>query len=95
MDPRRHPFLLNILYGLLMLLPQGTSFKALSTRLQSVSTLGMFDFMPSREDAVDVSTEDDGTRRTIDIGSLYARFVETQAKHAEHQRCGRRHDLFC
>jgi vacuole morphology and inheritance protein 14 len=46
LEPERHPHLFKSLYGLLMLLPQGSAFETLRTRLNSVSTLGMLQLIP-------------------------------------------------
>ena len=77
--------MLKILYGLLMLLPQGHAFKTLSTRLQSVATLGMLQFVPDHTlDASRQPLEDEG--KDIDIDALSERFIDIQSKHAALQR---------
>lgn len=45
MEPHKYPDLIRSLYGLLMILPQSTSFKLLKRRLNCASRIASFDFL--------------------------------------------------
>ncbi|KTW29180.1 hypothetical protein T552_01137 [Pneumocystis carinii B80] len=44
LEPDKYPYLYKCLYGLLMLLPQSSAFSTLKNRLNSVSSIGLFQF---------------------------------------------------
>ncbi|KAG5513603.1 hypothetical protein PMAC_001035 [Pneumocystis sp. 'macacae'] len=44
LEPDKYPYLYKCLYGLLMLLPQSSAFSTLNNRLNSVSSIGLFQF---------------------------------------------------
>ena len=78
LEPTRYPYLLKSLYGLLMLLPCGsTAFSTLSTRLKMVPAPGL---LPA--------TDERGGRRdakcAVDFDGLLAHFQEVTT-----QRIGR------
>ena len=45
LEPHKYPDLVRSLYGLLMILPQSTSFKLLKRRLNCASRIASFDFL--------------------------------------------------
>ncbi|KAG5439958.1 hypothetical protein PCANB_000240 [Pneumocystis canis] len=45
LEPDKYPYLYKCLYGLLMLLPQSSAFSTLKNRLNSVSSIGIFQFL--------------------------------------------------
>ncbi|KAG1838208.1 vacuolar protein 14 C-terminal Fig4-binding domain-containing protein [Suillus subalutaceus] len=46
LEPERYPYLFKCLYGLLMLLPQSTSFVSLHSRLNGVNSAGFLHIAP-------------------------------------------------
>ena len=55
LEPERYPFLFKSLYGLLMLLPQGSAFETLRTRLNSITTLGILQLIPKVYETLSLS----------------------------------------
>lgn len=79
LEPQRHPFLLKVLYGLLMLLPQTTAFNSLRIRLQSVSTLGLIHSFPTSKYAKSTSSQE--FVKELDCEGLLRQYREIKAKH--------------
>lgn len=50
LEPERYPFLFKSLYGLLMLLPQTKAFETLRNRINCVSSLGILQLIPKKQD---------------------------------------------
>jgi len=79
LEPQRHPFLLKVLYGLLMLLPQSTAFNSLRVRLQSVSTLGLLQSFPTSKYAKSTSSQE--FVKELNSESLLRQFQDFRSKH--------------
>eukprot|EP01117_Protostelium_nocturnum_P008191 TRINITY_DN2920_c0_g1_i1.p1 TRINITY_DN2920_c0_g1~~TRINITY_DN2920_c0_g1_i1.p1 ORF type:complete len:747 (-),score=254.35 TRINITY_DN2920_c0_g1_i1:4-2244(-) len=75
--PADFPYLFQTLYGLLMLLPQGTAFECLKNRLNSVSSLGTFHLIPKNEAVVKESS------LGIPFEELIDHFTKTQTRQAQ------------
>ena len=46
LEPEEHPYLFKCLYGLLMIIPQSSSFHILSNRLNSIAPLALLEILP-------------------------------------------------
>merc|ERR1712228_100909 len=80
LEPYKNPYLLKIMYGLLMLLPQNNAFNSLRIRLQSASSFGLLqdeneNIKNVRDMAVKINNKKD-----IDIDTLFDKFVNIQNK---------------
>ena len=105
LDPHRYPFLLKVLYGLLMLLPQSTAFNSLRVRLQSVSALGLLQSVPTRYESdsgvflsvcskyVKSKTPDE-LGNTLDLQALLTQFVNVQARQRAHESSSKSEDKY-
>lgn len=51
LEPDKYPYLYKCLYGLLMLLPQSSAFSILKNRLNSVSSIGFFQFFSKQNNS--------------------------------------------
>ncbi|EMR11827.1 hypothetical protein PNEG_00251 [Pneumocystis murina B123] len=51
LEPDKYPYLYKCLYGLLMLLPQSSAFSTLKNRLNSVSSIGLFQFFSKQNNS--------------------------------------------
>jgi vacuole morphology and inheritance protein 14 len=50
LEPQKYPFLLKTLYGILMILPQTSSYNKLSNRLSCVTSLSNLNFKKNLND---------------------------------------------
>jgi len=83
LEPYRNPYLLKIMYGLLMLLPQNNAFNSLRIRLQSASSFGLL-----QDENVNIKMANSGrtdvrkaaASKDIDIEKLFRQFVSVQDK---------------
>ena len=85
LEPHKHPYLLKIMYGLLMLLPQNNAFNSLRIRLQSATSFGLLDCIPDnserKEDSnVSSNKTGKGAKGKFDMNteSLFDQFVNVQ-----------------
>lgn len=70
LEPHKYPYLLKIMYGLLMLLPQNTAFNSLRIRLQSASSFGLL-----QNCRIPLSFK---SKQKFDIHVLFDQFVRVQ-----------------
>eukprot|EP01083_Nonionella_stella_P017611 49257_1 len=75
LEPYKNPYLLKILYGLLMLLPQNNAFSSLRIRLQAASSFGLL-----QDENVNVNRKQhkDKGKKSINIEKLFQKFVQVQ-----------------
>eukprot|EP01094_Clydonella_sp_ATCC50884_P026543 TRINITY_DN7317_c0_g1_i1.p1 TRINITY_DN7317_c0_g1~~TRINITY_DN7317_c0_g1_i1.p1 ORF type:complete len:692 (-),score=190.76 TRINITY_DN7317_c0_g1_i1:141-2159(-) len=77
LEPEKYPFLFKALYGLLMLLPQGTAFETLRSRLNCVSTLGVLQLIPKEApDNFQLLAH-----RDMNFSELLSHFLKVQETH--------------
>merc|ERR1712129_307296 len=74
-----NPYLLKIMYGLLMLLPQNNAFNSLRIRLQSASSFGLLQDENMHIKNVRMGKEKK-KKKEIDIDALFDKFVNIQNK---------------
>merc|ERR1712113_1266902 len=73
LEPYKNPYLLKIMYGLLMLLPQNNAFNSLRIRLQSASSFGLLQDNENGKSMKNIRKGDD-----INIDKLFEKFVNVQ-----------------
>lgn len=78
LEPKKHPDLLKTLYGLLMILPQSSSYKKLSKRLESVASLTLLQSM-SEINQKNETTETKEFNQSSEV--LLKHFIQIQSKH--------------
>eukprot|EP00039_Didymoeca_costata_P005784 m.84543 g.84543 ORF g.84543 m.84543 type:complete len:714 (-) comp12972_c0_seq1:1852-3993(-) len=79
LEPRRHPYLIKALYGILMLLPQSSAFHTLKNRLDCIPTI-----INSLQDIDNPPKEKNVEARTrINFENLSQHFDEVHALHVE------------
>ncbi len=91
LEPYRNPYLLKIMYGLLMLLPQNNAFNSLRIRLQAASSFGLLqdDNLNIKVDAASNTTTaaaaaaKEKKKKNVDIDKLFRQFVSVQDKFKE------------
>eukprot|EP01083_Nonionella_stella_P286811 976219_1 len=81
LEPQRHPFLLKILYGILMLLPQSSSYEKLSSRLRSASQLGSISCIPDSKFAKSKDPIRVSETKQLDFRKLLDQFNSIQSSH--------------
>merc|ERR1712129_607482 len=83
LEPYKNPYLLKIMYGLLMLLPQNNAFNSLRIRLQSASSFGLLQDENMHIKNVRMGKDKKNERKDkkeIDIDALFDKFVNIQNK---------------
>jgi len=85
LEPKRHPFLLKTLYGLLMLLPQSRAFEGLHNRLSCITGFGQLNIFPNSRFA---KSEGLSKKETdiLDFESLLKHFDHTQKRIKDQRR---------
>merc|ERR1712113_268784 len=79
LEPYRNPYLLKIMYGLLMLLPQNNAFNSLRIRLQSASSFGLL-----QDENLNMTNHNkkikkkDHKKTDVNIDKLFEKFVNVQ-----------------
>uniref|UniRef100_A0A6A7GC16 Protein VAC14 homolog n=1 Tax=Hirondellea gigas TaxID=1518452 RepID=A0A6A7GC16_9CRUS len=85
LEPERHPFLLKIMYGILMILPQSSAFVKLTSRLQSVSQFGLLNCIPSSKFAKSQNPSVSETKQ-LDFPRLLEQFTSVQKVHVNKRK---------
>merc|ERR1712129_258947 len=83
LEPYKNPYLLKIMYGLLMLLPQNNAFNSLRIRLQSASSFGLLQDENMHIKNVRMGKDKKKRKKKeidIDIDALFDKFVNIQNK---------------
>jgi len=78
LEPKRHPFLLKILYGFLMLLPQSKAFESLRVRLETIAGYGMLNSSMPTSEYARPQRPLGGTESHIQIPKLLEEFEQVQ-----------------
>jgi len=78
LEPKRHPFLLKILYGFLMLLPQSKAFESLRVRLETIAGYGMLNSSMPTSEFARPQRPLGGTESHIQIPRLLREFEQVQ-----------------
>jgi len=78
LEPKRHPFLLKILYGFLMLLPQSKAFESLRIRLETIAGYGMLNSSMPTSEFARPQRPLGGTESHIQIPQLLQEFESVQ-----------------
>jgi len=80
LEPYKNPYLLKIMYGLLMLLPQNNAFNSLRIRLQSASSFVLLQDENTHIKNVRNTVKHIDQKKDIDIDALFDKFVNIQNK---------------
>ena len=88
LEPYKNPYLLKIMYGLLMLLPQNNAFNSLRIRLQSASSFGLL-----QDENININNNNNNNKNKkqkrkdhnnnktdVNIDKLFEKFVNVQQK---------------
>lgn len=78
LEPKKHPELLKTLYGLLMILPQSSSYKKLSKRLESVASLTLLQSMSENNQKSETKEVKEFNESSE---GLLKHFIQIQSKH--------------
>ncbi|KAN0019672.1 hypothetical protein ACTFIU_002893 [Dictyostelium citrinum] len=81
LEPEKYPSLFKSLYGLLMILPQSSAFETLKNRLTCISSLGVLNLIPKKQNEDGNNSNNNEGLKDIDFNNLLDHFKEIQISH--------------
>ncbi|KAF2071122.1 hypothetical protein CYY_007551 [Polysphondylium violaceum] len=81
LEPEKYPSLFKSLYGLLMILPQSSAFETLKNRLTCISSLGVLNLIPKRQNEDGNNSNNNQGLRDINFSELLEHFKKIQILH--------------
>ncbi|KAK5579174.1 hypothetical protein RB653_008853 [Dictyostelium firmibasis] len=81
LEPEKYPSLFKSLYGLLMILPQSSAFETLKNRLTCISSLGVLNLIPKKQNEDGNNSNNNEGLKEINFNNLLDQFKEIQISH--------------
>ncbi|EAL62850.1 hypothetical protein DDB_G0289233 [Dictyostelium discoideum AX4] len=81
LEPEKYPSLFKSLYGLLMILPQSSAFETLKNRLTCISSLGVLNLIPKKQNEDGNNSNNNEGLKDINFNNLLDHFKEIQVSH--------------
>ncbi|EGC33117.1 hypothetical protein DICPUDRAFT_49156 [Dictyostelium purpureum] len=81
LEPEKYPSLFKSLYGLLMILPQSSAFETLKSRLTCISSLGVLNLIPKKQNEDGNNSNNNEGLKDINFNNLLDHFKKIQISH--------------